>query len=94
MSHHIHVFASMRYPGGNACHSSHCAWEILFLTTTDISMLRASAAEIVASVKTVYAIPSSNRSLRTSHLSATFHGLRISSRFCLISASSLILDCS
>ena len=79
--HHIHAFASVRSPCGSACHSSYCAWNTLVLTKTYISMLSASAAEIVVSAKTAYAIPLSNRSLTTSHLSAMFHGLRMLSRF-------------
>ena len=82
MSHHIHVLASVRSPGGSACHSLYFVWNTPVLTTTDVSILRASAADIVASAKTVFAIPSSNQSLRTSHPSPTFHGLRMSSRFC------------
>ena len=93
MTHHTHAFAIVWSPRGSACHSSYCAWNTLVLTKIDISMLSTSAAEIVASAKTAYAIPSLIRSLRTSHLSAMFHGLRVSSQFCSISASSLIPNC-
>ena len=93
MPHHIHPLASVRLPVESACHTSYCVWNTLVLTMTAISILRASAAEIVASAKTAYAILLSNWSLRTSQPSATFYDLHMLSRFCLISASSLITNC-